>query len=145
MEEAKVAQVEEAAVEASTVAESDAIEFEWSSVKWSDIEWIASTAEAAVQTEAAPRRLHITDVTETGCQAECTRREVGCQTDACQAALAGSAAALAGSAVVSGGLLEPAAVSGGVRPTRSGDKQRNRAAEGVAAGQTTTRRQRETA
>ena len=99
-----------------------------------------------MQTEAAPRRLHITDVTETGwpghVSAPCTRQEVGCQTVACQTALAGSA-------VVSGGLLEgdlePAAVSGGVRPTRSGDKQRNRAAEGVAAGQTTTRRQRETA
>ena len=117
VEEAKVAQVEAAAVEESTVTASDTIEFEWSSVTWSDIEWSARTAEAAVQTEAAPRRLHITDVTETGCQADCALQEVGCQTDAHQAALAGSA-------VVSGGLLEPAAVSGGVRPTRSGGKQR---------------------
>ena len=117
VEEAKTAQVEEAAAEESMVAESDEIEFEWSSVKWSDVEWNTPTAEAAVQTETVLRRLHITDVAETGCQAECTRQEAGCQTDACQAALAGLA-------VVSGGLAESVAISGGVTPKRSGGKQR---------------------
>ena len=85
-------------------------------------EWVLGfrrpRTESAVQTEVFPRRLHITDVAETGCQAECTRQEVGCQTDACQAALAGPAV------VVSGGLAEPLAVSGGVTPKRSGGKQR---------------------
>ena len=70
-----------------------------------------------MQTEMVLRRLHITDVAETGCQAECTRQEAGCQTDACQAALAGLA-------VVSGGLAESVAISGGVTPKRSGGKQR---------------------
>ena len=120
-EEAEVARVQEVAVEEPMVAEDKAVEFEWSSIEWSNIEWSSTlSAEAAVQTEVAPRRLHFTDIAEAGCQVECARQEVGCQTDAVQAALAG-----------------PAAVSGGARPARSGGKQRK--------ALRLARRQRETA